>query len=152
MWGAGLSQTPFTLYTHEIWCGTAGWLPGYPWLITAAHWIGLPLLDSAVILSWTGTFAAIFLVWFGWGRNAPVGRSLAVLLLFGLFPGAVYNFGIFPTSTGLALLVGALLAVTRERLLLGAILLPLPDSATRPGGSPQSASPRASCSPPSPMA
>ena len=122
---SGFPQTPFTLYTHEVWCGTAGWLPGYPWMITAAHWIGISLLDSAVIVSWAATFVAIFLVWWGWARRLSAGRALAVLLLFGLFPGAVYNFGIFPTSTGLAFLVGALIAATRGRLAFGALLLTL---------------------------
>jgi hypothetical protein len=46
-----------------------------------------------------------------------------MLLLFGLFPGAVYNFAIFPTSLALALLVGALVAVIRDRFVIGALLM-----------------------------
>ena len=122
---SGFPQTPFTLYTHQVWCGTAGWLPGYPWMMSATHWTGVSLLDSGVMISWAATFVAIFLVWLGWARRLSAGRALAVLLLFGLFPGAVYNFGIFPTSTGLAFLVGALLAATRGRLAIAALLLTL---------------------------
>jgi len=69
------------------------------------------------------TVAAIFLVWLGWGRDLSTGRALALLLLFGLFPGAVYNFAFFPTSLALACVVGAVLAATRKRFLVAAALM-----------------------------
>ena len=56
---------------HLKWCGTAGWLAGYPWLMQAMHWSGFSLPDSGVLISWFAAAVAIFLVWFGWGRDLP---------------------------------------------------------------------------------
>jgi hypothetical protein len=105
------------------WCGTAGWLPGYPWLVRALQPTGLDLAHAAVAISWFAIATALFLVWYGWCRDLSRARAFAVLLLFGFFPGAVYNFAVFPTSLALAFVVGALIAAVRERYLLGAALM-----------------------------
>jgi len=107
----------------QVWCGTAGWLPGYPWLIKVGHMAGLGWEAGGLLISWVALAVALFLVWWGWGRDLAPGRALAVLLAFGLFPGAVYNLAIFPTSVALALLVGALLTVTRAHYISAALLL-----------------------------
>jgi len=105
------------------WCGHAGWLPGYPWLVHVVHWTGISLAGAGLLVSWMALAVALYLVWFGWLRALPATRALAVLLLLGLFPGAVYNLAIFPTSVALACLVGALVAATRQRFLAGALLM-----------------------------
>ena len=110
---------------HLKWCGTAGWLAGYPWLMQAMHWSGISLPDAGVLISWIATAVAIFLVWFGWGRDLPATRAFPLLLLFAIFPGSVYNFAVFPTSIALAFVVGAILAATRERFFTMALLLTL---------------------------
>jgi hypothetical protein len=110
---------------HLKWCGTAGWLPGYPWLMEAVHWLGISLPDAGVLVSWIATAVTIFLVWFGWGRDLPATRAFAVLLLFAIFPGSVYNFAVFPTSIALACMVAAILAATRERFFTMALLMTL---------------------------
>ena len=115
----------FTRYLHLRWCGTAQWLPGYPWLIRATHTTGYATTDAAVVISWVALASAMFLVWFGWGRDLSVGRAFVLLLLFGLFPGAVYNFALFPTSLALAFEIGALLCAARARLLPAALLMTL---------------------------
>jgi len=69
--------------------------------------------------------AAIFLVWFGWGRDLHQGRAFIVLLLFGLFPGSVYNFAFFPTSLALVCVVGALVVAARGRFFWAALLMTL---------------------------
>jgi hypothetical protein len=105
------------------WCGHAGWLPGYPWLIEAVHWTGIARPSAGLLVSWVALAVALALVWFGWLRELGAARALAVLLLVGLFPGAVYNLAVFPTSVALALVVGALVAATRGRFLTGALLM-----------------------------
>jgi hypothetical protein len=110
---------------HLKWCGTAGWLPGYPWLMAAVHWLGISLPDAGVLVSWVATAVTIFLVWFGWGRDLPTPRAFAVLLLFAVFPGSVYNFAVFPPSVALACMVGAILAATRQRFFTMALLMTL---------------------------
>ena len=105
------------------WCGTAQWLPGYPAVVRLVHSTGIALPNAGLLVSWLAMAAAIFLVWFGWGRDIPQGRAFVVLLLFALFPGAVYNFAVFPTSLALVGVVGALLAAIRERFLTAALLM-----------------------------
>jgi hypothetical protein len=105
----------------QTWCGTAGWLPGYPWTIRVLQ--SSDFNRAALLISWVALAIAIFLVWYGWGRDLSHGRAFLVLLLFALFPGAVYNFAIFPTSMALAFVVGALIAAVRERFVLCALLM-----------------------------
>jgi hypothetical protein len=120
------SSPPFSSQPNPLgfrWCGTAGWLPGYPLVVRFVHSLGIGLPNAGLLVSWLAMAAAIFLVWFGWGRGIPQGRAFLVLLLFALFPGAVYNFALFPTSLALVGVVGALLAAIRERFLIGAVLM-----------------------------
>jgi hypothetical protein len=107
----------------QKWCGTAAWLPGYPWLIRALHATGVGLNASGVLIAWIATAVALFLAWYGWGRDLSHGRAFLVLLLIGLFPGAVYNFALFPTSVALALVLGALVAANRRRFVVAALLM-----------------------------
>jgi hypothetical protein len=83
----------------------------------------LSVLDAGVLISWLALATAIFLFWLGWGRDLPTGRALLLLVLFGVFPGSVYNFAIFPTSVALACVVGALLAAKRERFFIAALTM-----------------------------
>jgi hypothetical protein len=112
-------------FWHLKWCGTAGWLPGYPWLMQVMHWSGISLPDAGVLISWIATAIAIFLVWFEWGRELPATRAFALLVLFGIFPGSVYNFAVFPTAIALACVVAAILAATRERFFTTALMMTL---------------------------
>ena len=115
------SSQPNPLYLR--WCGTAQWLPGYPAVVRLVHSTGIALPNAGLLVSWLAMAAAIFLVWFGWVRDIPQGRAFVILLLFALFPGAVYNFAVFPTSLALVGVVGALLAAIRERFLIAALLM-----------------------------
>jgi hypothetical protein len=110
---------------HQVWCGLAGWLPGFPWLIRVLGALGISLPDGGLIISWVAMAGALFLVWLGWGRRLHPGRALVVLVLFGLFPGAVYDFAYFPTSLALACVTGSVVAATRGRFLTGAVLMTL---------------------------
>ena len=105
------------------WCGTAGWLPGYPAAVRLVHTLGIAVPNAGLLVSWLAMAAAIFLVWFGWARAIPQGRAFVILLLFAIFPGAVYNFAVFPTSMALVGVVGALVAAVRERFLTAAVLM-----------------------------
>ena len=105
------------------WCGTAGWLPGYPWLIDVVHWSGMSMDSAGLLISWVALGVGLFLAWYGWCRDLSAGRALVVMTAFALFPGAVYNFAIFPTSVALACIVGAIIAATRERFWLSAVLM-----------------------------
>ena len=107
----------------QVWCGTAGWLPGFPWLVRALTFLGISFQSAGILIAWTALAAALFLVWFGWGRELTAPRAFAMMMLFGLFPGAVYNFAYFPTSMALALIAGAAIAIGKGRYWAGALLL-----------------------------
>lgn len=111
--------------THQVWCGSAGWLPGYPWLIHVLGSLGLSLPDAGLLISWVAMAGTLLVAWWGWCRDLPAVRALVVLLLVGLFPGAVYNFAYFPTSLALLGVVGALFAASREHFFVAALLMTL---------------------------
>jgi len=87
------------------------------------HMLGMTFSDAGLIISWIALAAAIFLIWFGWARDLHPGRALVLLLLFALFPGSVYNFALFPTSMALTFVVGSILAASRKRFLIAALLM-----------------------------
>jgi hypothetical protein len=121
----GFPTSYLTQGLHLQWCGTAGWLPGFPWLTHALGTTGYSLPDAGLLISWVAMATALFLVWFGWGRDLAPGRALVLLLAFGLFPGSVYNLAFFPTSLALACTVGGILAAVRQRFAVGALLMTL---------------------------
>ena len=119
----GFPTSALERYAHVKWCGNAGWLPGFPLLVKLVTFSGLAPDTAGMIIAGLCTATAIFLIWFGWCRDLPAWRSLVVLVLFGVFPGAVYNFAIFPTSAALAAVVGAIVVASRQHLLASAILM-----------------------------
>lgn len=54
--------------TNALWCGTAGWLPGYPLLLAPLFSLGLPS-STAVVVAWLFDFALLLLVWNGFLRH-----------------------------------------------------------------------------------
>jgi hypothetical protein len=119
----GFPTSALQRYAHVKWCGNAGWLPGYPLLVKLGTFSGLAPDTAGMIIAWLCTAVAIFLIWYGWCRDLPAGRSLVVLVLFGVFPGAVYNFAIFPTSAALAAVVGAIVVASRQHLFTAVVLM-----------------------------
>ncbi len=120
------SSSPFSSSPNPLslkWCGTAGWLPGYPFLVRAMQAAGIDSAHGGLLIAWLAIGGALFLVWYGWGRNLPFWKSLVMLVLFGLFPGSVYNFALFPTSLALLAIVAALIMAIRERFFLAAIFM-----------------------------
>ncbi len=95
------------------WCGLAGWLPGFPLTMKAVGVTGISLVDVSVVLPSLFLAAALFVVWFGWLRDCSPWRSMAVLLLVAVFPGAVYNVAPYPTSLALLGILIAASAATR---------------------------------------
>jgi hypothetical protein len=110
-------------YLHVTYCGSAGWLPGYPLVLDALHGVGISFNLGAQIVAWPAFGVAIFLVWWGWCRSLGTPHALAVLCLFAVFPGSVYDYAFFPVSLALACIVGAVLAATRERFIVSALLM-----------------------------
>lgn len=110
-------------YFHQTYCGTAGWLPGYPLVVRGLHLTGLDIYRCAQIVSLMAFAVALFLAWLGWCRELSRTRAVVVLCLVGVFPGAVYDFALFPMSLALACILGAVLAATRDRFFVAALLM-----------------------------
>jgi len=119
----GTPGFPMPFDKSTVWCGTAAWFPGFPWIMALVHSFGIEILNSGVIVTNIALVVAIFLAWFGWARTLPFPRAFFILLLFVVFPGAAYNFAAFPMSLTLAFLVGALLAAKHRHYFVMALLL-----------------------------
>ena len=80
------------------WCGNAGWLPAYPWLVDALHLIGLPLVLTAVAVAWFFHAATLVALWFTFLERRLSLGAVVTLLLVAFFPGLVYHEAVFPLS------------------------------------------------------
>jgi hypothetical protein len=139
---AEISQAGYSLgpcvgipgHSHPgAWCGSAGWFPGYPVVVSPFVQLGLSPLATALIVSLAFCLAALALIWIGFLGARP-SLANAVCLAFAAFsPGHIYNHTVFPMAlAGFALLL-CLLFLKRERWvaagLAGAVL-----AATYPTG------------------
>jgi hypothetical protein len=108
----------------HITCGTAAWLPGYPYVLRGVHELtGMSVAASGVLMSSLFALAALMMLWGGILREEPRARGLLLLLLFAVFPGAVYNFAIFPNSMALAGIVGTVVALRQKRVVLATVAM-----------------------------
>lgn len=95
-------------------CGNAAWFPLYPWLLRPFLWLGVPPELAGALLA--GVFALAFLVALWTLFLARAGRTGWLLLaMAAVFPGAIYQHAIFPTSLVLLCLVLAGAMVARSR-------------------------------------
>jgi len=108
----------------HITCGTAAWLPGYPYVLRGVHELtGMSVAASGVLMSTLFALAALMMLWVGVLKDEPRARGLLLLLLFAVFPGAVYNFAIFPNSMALAGIVGTVVALRQKRVVLATVAM-----------------------------
>jgi hypothetical protein len=95
-------------YPPDSWCGTAAWLPGYPWLVRWGPWLGIPREAFGVLLSGAFTVALLVVLWNTFLRAEICRDNVLALILAAFFPGSVYFHAIFPISmTALAVLLCA---------------------------------------------
>jgi hypothetical protein len=100
------------------WCGNAGWLPGYPWLVREVHHIlGISYEGAAVGVSWFFNLATLVVIWttFLGGRRSAA--AIGALLFAAFAPGAIYGYAIFPISLLGFLTVAMLWLLYRRRWL-----------------------------------
>jgi len=84
-------------YPFESWCGNAGWMPLYPWLITMVSRIGVTPEQAGLVISAVFAYLLMVAVWYLIGPSWDV-RSLCCLALAAAFPGMVYFNAVFPIS------------------------------------------------------
>ncbi|MEI6700257.1 MAG: hypothetical protein WCL38_00680 [Actinomycetota bacterium] len=100
------------LIPDAYFCGTAGWLPGYPYLLRGTGSVLSVSHDVAgVLLSNLAALAVFMVIWRGLLWTKPPMKALLVLGLLASFPGAVYAVAVFPISMatlGIAISIVAL--------------------------------------------
>lgn len=97
------------------WCGNAGWLPGYPWLIAGLGMLGIPGPLAGVLLSALFNLATLYVSWIGFLGGRRSGRSVLPLILVAFFPGQIYHHAIFPVSMFTFFALLCMLCLARER-------------------------------------
>lgn len=92
----------------EGWCGTAGWFPGYPYLIRLLSFVMKPL-TAAILISAFFRLGTLVAAW-QWLRGSSCGATTetaknsgfsndaVLLLMLSFFPGFVYHHAVFPLS------------------------------------------------------
>lgn len=104
-----------------MWCGDTPWLPGYPALIWFLARVGVPEMVGGVAISALFCLSILLLVWTEILRQERTARSLLVLLLAALFPGAIYFHAIYPISVTTFFVLLSLLLVSRGRWVLAGL-------------------------------
>jgi hypothetical protein len=108
-----------TLPPHSY-CGTAGWLPLFPGMISLLGRFGVPLPWGGLYIAEVFAAGTMFLVWLLIGPSwSP--QSLLALSLAAVFPGQIYFFALFPVSLVAFLALGFLLLMSRRRYLLAGL-------------------------------
>ncbi len=108
---------------HLHWCGDAAWFPAYPWLMRLGHGLGLSIPSTGVGISWVCLALALFVLWWGWLRDLHWFRALVLMALFSVFPGAVFNYAIFPMSLTLVLVLAGLASAHRGHFVVMALAM-----------------------------
>ncbi|HET9158511.1 MAG TPA: hypothetical protein VFN91_17680 [Myxococcaceae bacterium] len=101
-------------------CGNAAWFPLYPWLLRPLIALGIAPETAGVWLAGLAALGTLVVLWNSFLRSRGL-RGWLVLTLAAVFPGAVYQHAIFPTSLALLGLVLAAVGVARARWALAGI-------------------------------
>jgi hypothetical protein len=113
--------------TSTEWCGNAGWMPLYAWLIKPFLWMGCNAFSTGFWISRMCFLTVLFFI-FELTKNAPKNTCLITMLLAAIFPSSIYYGAVFPISLMLLLLLGSFY-FWHKNMLIGAclcgLLLPL---------------------------
>src|SRR5262249_5974887 len=101
-------------------CGNAAWFPLYPWLLRPLLMLGVAPETAGVWVSGLAATGMLVVLWNVFLRHRGL-RGWLVLAMAAVFPGAVYQHAIFPTSLTLLGLVLAAAFVARGRWALAGI-------------------------------
>jgi hypothetical protein len=101
-------------------CGNAAWFPLYPWAMRPLIALGAEPATAGVWVAGLGALGMLIALWNGFLRRRGV-RGWLVLGMAAVFPGAVYQHAVFPTSLALLCLVLAGFFVARQRWALAGV-------------------------------
>ncbi|MFC4147722.1 hypothetical protein ACFO0M_15805 [Micromonospora mangrovi] len=133
MFSCGVNARLAANYGADSWCGNAGWFPLYSGLVALLRRVtGLSLDGAGFVVTELATLSLVLLAWWalsqalpaeegqgvagpGSGRDGAPARTLAVLALVLLIPGAVYFHANFPMSLAVAASMAYVLFLARRR-------------------------------------
>jgi hypothetical protein len=98
------------------WSGNSGWFPLYPLLIAPFSHLHEGAAAGFAIAA-LAQLAAFVVLWRAFLQDLPYRRSLPVLALVAVFPGAMYFAALFPMSLFVLLLLVGLWFLERDRVL-----------------------------------
>ena len=101
-------------------CGNAAWFPLYPWVMRPFIALGMRPALAGVWVAALGALGMLTALWNAFLRGLGV-RGWVVLAMAAVFPGAVYQHAVFPTSLSLLCLVLAAFFVVRRRWALAGV-------------------------------
>ena len=109
-------------YSPDEWCGTAAWLPGYPWLMRlVSRLIGIPRQTAAVILSGAFAYLSLLVLWRGFMSARLDRTNILMLSMASFFAGSIYYHAIFPISMVGFFIILCLYFLREERWLASGI-------------------------------
>ena len=108
-------------YPPGSWCGTAGWAPLYPGLISLLGHVGLSLPVGGMVLSFLFAYLALQALWVLIGP-AWTFSPLCCLAFAACFPGTIYYYALFPISLLTFLSVVCLILFIRRQYLLAGLV------------------------------
>jgi hypothetical protein len=102
-------------------CGNAGWLPLYPWMLRLVHLGVSNWALCAVLVSGAAFFGCLLLLWNEFLKRDAGWRPLVLLTFAGFFPGQTWYASGYPVSTFLLLVLLAFAFLGRRRFLFGGL-------------------------------
>jgi len=122
--GRTLTPCPASIVhlTHAHLCGTAAWLPGFPYVVRALAGVtGWTDGGAAILIVNAATLGFLGVLWIGLLWRGPLHRGSLVLLGIALFPGSVFCLALFPVSLGLLGVAISIVALHHGRPLLSSL-------------------------------
>jgi hypothetical protein len=110
-------------YLPGLWCGSAGWFPGYSLLLAPLFSLGLPQILTAVVVSWAFDFGLLVMLWRGYLHEFESPVRYVALLFAAVAPAGIYLRAVFPMSMAAFFVVAALLQMRRRHPLWAAAMV-----------------------------
>lgn len=113
----------FSSYPRDSteWCGNAGWMPLFPWLIRLFMNFGMHEYTAAYFISKICTFI-VYTCLFILLKNKKNSLKIPALILAAVFPSSVYYDAVFPISLMLALILSSYLLWLNNKLIPACII------------------------------
>jgi hypothetical protein len=102
-------------------CGNAGWLPLYPWLLRLVNLAIRNWASSAVLVSAASFLGCLLLIWNRFLKQDRWLRALLLIVFAGFFPGQIWYASGYPVSTFLFLVLLAFVLLERPHVVLAGI-------------------------------